>query len=345
MNNESTSKSPIEAQALQAHMGQGLSKPVDFGPSMERLKTGKGGLMAAYDWATTMPSLLISLTAHIVFVVIAAFVIVASGAAGPGNDLISSGHVEMAVISEGELAKLEGAIGESGLMPAIPDLPTEESTIEPIVTTESSIGDETARGAMEISDLGSLSGGGDISGGTGLGLGGSGGGGGGASFFGVEASGTRFAYLVDVSASMDNKRISMLRDQLNKSITGLAPNCSFFVVAFSSQPQVMGDKREWRDSSEGGKKWARTLIEMLAASGGTEPMNGFEIIFSMRPRPDAIYFMTDGEFSEVVVERVVALNKQLRIPIHCICFGQESGGMLMRSIAKESKGTYRFVPE
>lgn len=302
-----------------------------------------GRIGAKWDAPSTVATVMISVIAHVVFVFIAAFIVVGGRVGGAGESDAPGAPVEMAVISEAELASIEAAAGALSAIPTVPDLSSEEQPADPSETTDRSIGDEAARDAMEISDVGPLSGGGELSAGGGLGLGGSGGGG--ASFFGVEASGTRFAFLVDVSGSMEGKRMISLREQLRKSIAGLAQNCSFVVVPFSSGAQVMGDRREWRESSDSGKKWANTLVEMLAPSGGTEPLPGFEIVFSMRPRPDAIYFMTDGEFNEAVVDRVAALNRMAKVPIHCICFGQEGGGMLMKTISKASKGTYRFVPE
>ncbi len=63
--------------------------------------------------------------------------------------------------------------------------------------------------------------------GIGIGSGEGGAGGGGAKFFGVEARGSRFIFIVDVSGSMEGGKIVTLRSELTKSIDGLAENSLF----------------------------------------------------------------------------------------------------------------------
>jgi hypothetical protein len=211
--------------------------------------------------------------------------------------------------------------------------------------------DAGGRTGDEIGDVGSLAGGGDISmgGGEGSGLGGSGGGG--ASFFGVEAQGNRFAYIVDISGSMnepvaaehEGTRIQALRAELTRSTQGLLETSHFVIVDFSSDADVLGEKKEWAEASPAEKKKYKTLIATLSPGGGTNPLPGFEIVFNMRPRPDAIYFMTDGEFDSSVVDQVMELNKQYKVPIHCICLGSRSGEENMKKIAKGSRGTFTFI--
>ncbi|MBS0196547.1 MAG: VWA domain-containing protein [Planctomycetes bacterium] len=248
----------------------------------------------------------------------------------------------MAVISEAELARLQ-ADAPGGGTPAVPEmLPTELDTIH---APEVSGGGESPREGVGMGDLGTLTGGGDVSAGGGLGLGGSGSGGGGTSFFGIEASGNRFAYLVDVSSSMQGKRLLLLQQELTKSVHKMDAGSEFIMVAFASDKQVLGERTEWREASESGKRWARAQIGLLAANGNTEPLSGFKVLFTMRPRPDAIFFMTDGEFDPAVVKDVADMNAKLRIPIHCICLGSKQGEEQMKTIAEQSRGTYRFVPE
>src|SRR5207248_843954 len=91
-----------------------------------------------------------------------------------------------------------------------------------------------------------------IGGGQAGGAGGGGGGGGAASFFGVEARGTRFAYIIDISGSMDLgvgtadiKRIDILKAELSKSVDALLENAFFFVALFSSDAKPLGGRMEW----------------------------------------------------------------------------------------------------
>lgn len=268
----------------------------------------------------------------------------ASGEAGPGGD--GPGSVEMAVVTEGELAALQEVAAPTG-MPLVPEVVA--GTAEAVEPEETLVGGSFGPGEG-VSELGLESiGGGDIAGGgggDGLGLGGSGGGGG-ASFFGVEAQGTRFAYIVDVSGSMSLEgRLESLKRELTKSVEGLMESGSFFIVLFSGDAQLLGGRREWSDATDATKRWARRTIAKILAQGETNPLPAFRLVLSTKPRPDAIYFMTDGDFgtqADLVALEVAALNSEFRTPIHCICFVERQSEQVMKRIARESGGTYTFI--
>jgi len=295
----------------------------------------------------SLSAMAISLALHACFLIIAMLVVVGGG--GGGGDGSGGGGepgpIEMAVITEGELAQIEDR--SMGLQtPSVPD--ALGSAIEVDINIPD-VGPAAGGGGESLGEIGSLAGGGDISlgGFGGGGLGGSGGGGG-ANFFGLEAQGNRFAYIVDISGSMDQPvasanegtRIMALKSELSRSINGLLENSQFIVITFSSDAATLTEKREWVTASPAGKRRMAPLIYGMTAGGGTNPLPAFEIVFSMKPRPDAIYFMTDGEFDPSVVEAVAAFNERSRIPIHCIGLGPAAATEHMRKIAKTSRGTF-----
>jgi hypothetical protein len=302
----------------------------------------------------TLAAVAISLFLHLVFWGIAAVVMVggaqAGGAGGgSGND---NATVGVAVVTESELGEMHtGSLDAEA--PAVAESPT---VALPGGEADLHVSDAVGGGGIDPGGLGegigsltSGMGAGDISGGMGLGAGGSGGGA--ASFFGVEARGTRFAYIVDISGSMDEgigagslKRIDVLKNELSRSLEGLLDNAKFLVVLFSSDSKPLGGRLEWIPANDAGKAWERKTIPLIAADGSTEPFPAFEIVFKqMRPKPEAIYFMTDGEFDKDVANKIARLNAEARIPIHCITFISKQGEEVMRKIAADSKGTYAHV--
>jgi hypothetical protein len=296
----------------------------------------------------SISALALSLLFHSLMWLLAAFIVVGSAGSGGGSGSGETGPIEMAVVTEGELTQLQDqALGVQ--TPTVPDAPMKDVEVATNITDAG----PTPGGSTgtEMGDIGSLAGGGDISlgGGDGGGLGGSGGGG--ANFFGVEATGNRFAYLVDVSGSMQDSvaaeregtRIQALRAELTRSTQGLLETSHFMIVKFSSDADVVGGKREWLEASPTGKKTIKNEIAALGPDGGTNPLPGFDIIFNLKPKPDAIYFMTDGEFDPSVVDEVMAMNQKFKIPIHCICLGSRAGEENMKKIAKGTKGTFRFI--
>ncbi len=174
---------------------------------------------------------------------------------------------------------------------------------------------------------------------------GGGGGGGGARFFGVEARGSRFAYVVDVSGSMQGERLVALKQELTNSLDGLLSASSFLVLLFNSDSVPLGGRVKWIDASESAKRRIFEMLGKVVAGGGTHPEEAFEMAFSLKPRPDAIYFMTDGLFDSAVAEQVSRWNKQDRriVPIHCIAFGTRDSEALMREIAQSSGGSFTYI--
>lgn len=291
----------------------------------------------------------VSLLVHIGFWFISTFILVGR-AGGGGSSEGGSGPVEFAVISQTEFDQMTGGGTVELDTPSVPEAITSDPMAKDLMTAATS---ETADLASGLGGIGPVGGGGDIGGsgnelGTGgIGLGGSGGGGG-ASFFGVEARGSRFAYIVDVSGSMqDGGRIESLRIRLRESIDGLAETAEFIVLPFSTDSRVMGNKKAWTKGDLSGKKWAREQIPLLSPEAGTRPLPAFVMLFNeIRPRADAIYFMTDGAFEgdpEMVAAEIAKMNSTLKIPIHCICFETKDSVEIMKEISGASRGTFKYL--
>lgn len=283
--------------------------------------------------------LVVSLLFHIAGLVISSRVFYGIGGTpakeageGPGLALIRGpelgdlmgGSIEVSTPSSGDLAAVaQDAVAEQPL-----DVPRDPSLAQ----------SDALEGGR------SLSGAGNVGVGEGMGDGvGGGGGGGGASFFGVEATGNRFVFIVDVSGSMSvGGKIEALRTQLTKSIQNLVETSTFCVFTFSDDALPLGNSKDWSQAIDERKRWARRCISGLAPSGGTVPINAFRMALKLRPKPDAIYFMTDGLFDPEAVDEIARLNTA-HIPIHCIAFMSPESETLLRRIASQSRGTYTFV--
>jgi hypothetical protein len=184
-------------------------------------------------------------------------------------------------------------------------------------------------------------------GGSGLGPGG-GGGGGGASFFGLGGRGSRFVYIVDISGSMANgARFQVAMDELRRSITALPDFASFAVFLFSDAAYVPPFQETYSKATPTNvarmKKWLDTTSPM----GGTEPSDAFQRSLALSPLPDVIFFLTDGEIPEQVPEWLGqrnGANGKKRVVIHCVAFSNDAGQESLRRIARDSEGTFRFVP-
>ncbi len=287
-----------------------------------------------------------SVLLHVAAGLLAAGIVVVAVGGGPGGGSTLAVDVPLALLSESELHDIESASLAPVATP-IPDLPGFEP---PKIDLASAGAASTSASQGEVSLSGGAGSGGaglGSSGEDGFGEGLGGAGGGGARFFGVEARGSRIAYIVDVSGSMAGPKLETLKNELERSIDSLLEHASFSVMLFSSEARPLdGAGNKWSDASTKGKRSAFQRISAIVATGGTNPENAFEMIFALRPKPDAVYFMTDGLFAAEIAPQIEAMNRAAGsiTPIHCIAFVSQESEVLLRSIALASDGTYTYVP-
>lgn len=184
-------------------------------------------------------------------------------------------------------------------------------------------------------------------GGSGLGPGG-GGGGGGASFFGLGGRGSRFVYIVDISGSMANgARFQVAMDELRRSITALPDFANFAVYLFSDAAYAPPFQETYLKAMPSNVARVKKWLDTTSPMGGTEPSDAFQRSLALSPLPDVIFFLTDGEIPEHIPDYLSQRNGasgKKRVVIHCIAFSNDAGQDSLRRIARDSEGTFRFVP-
>lgn len=286
----------------------------------------------------------LSLFVHAMLLVVSAVLILHRPVPSLGSP---DAEVELAVITESELTEMMRG-----------ELETVEPEMDELEEPEA-VSPERFDSPVTIADLSSLSEVDAVTGLAGSGASRMGGAdsfgsaevtGGSAKFFGVEARGSRFCYLVDVSGSMAGERIAALKRALEASIDGLLEQAHFSVILYSSGAMALTDGR-WVPATDRHKLATYSQIRAIDPSGATNPWPAFEIAFAMKPRPDAIYFMTDGQIHGQGVDEMVAwiarTNREagMRTQIHCITFVHQDDQTvsLMRRIARQSGGTYTHV--
>jgi hypothetical protein len=287
-----------------------------------------------------MAAVILSLLIHLGGVIIAANWLLGQ----PGGSGASRGvsDIELAVMTDTELTELQEFVGlEANPIQATAEFEFENGFEAP--TFKATITDNLVLG-NELGEISPIGGAGEGLG-DGAGLGANVGGGG-ASFFGVEARGSRFAYIVDVSGSMGVDRLAALQHELTRSVDGLLEQSSFAVIFYASESRILGGRIKWMRANQQHKTLADREIRALTSGGGTQPDKAFDIVFNLRPRPDAIYFMTDGEFQSGVAAKIAHLNESRGqvTPVHCISFVERTSERLLRSIAAQSGGTYTHIP-
>jgi hypothetical protein len=162
-------------------------------------------------------------------------------------------------------------------------------------------------------------------------------------FFGIGGYGGTFVYVVDVSGSMNERgKYERAREELIRSIEHLSDKQKFFVVFYNDGWYPMdadGPVRATRRQVDETRRWVRRV----RPGGGTYPLEA--LLFALSLQPDAIYFLSDGKFDRSTIAALRQKNPSSagQIPIHTIAFVNREALGLMRSIARNSGGQFRFV--
>ncbi|MEM7623244.1 MAG: hypothetical protein AAF235_08565, partial [Planctomycetota bacterium] len=314
--------------------GPGRESPPDgaeasFGSAVGTSRGGNGAAQR-YRWikGLALTGAAISILVHAIVALIAAVVVLRfSGGGGEG----ATETVDFAVITSAELAAevSRSQSSDGSLAPELADSASAE--LDELELDADALLDSLSERSLDA-DL--SMGGGDLSDGELMpGLGG--GEGGGTSFFGVEAQGSRIAYVVDVSSSMrSNGRIARTKTELLRSLDGLAGIYEFLIVLYSDGFAPLGGSLAWTQATERNKGIFERRIRSMGTGGGTKPLPAFQAVLGLRTKPDAVFFMTDGEIPDEVPNAVRALNRRHSIPIHCILVGDVSESAVLRDEAR-----------
>jgi hypothetical protein len=170
-----------------------------------------------------------------------------------------------------------------------------------------------------------------------------GGGTGGADFFGIGGKGGSFVYVVDMSGSMnEGGKWERAREELLRSIEHLDQDQRYFIIFYSdgwfpmnADGPVLATERQVDRT----RRWVRRIWP----GGGTFPLEA--LLHALALEPDAIYFLSDGRFDPAVIDalRVQNPTSNGQIPIHTVAFVNHETIGIMRAIAKNSGGKFRFV--
>ncbi len=188
-------------------------------------------------------------------------------------------------------------------------------------------------------------------------------------FLGAQAQGRRFCIIADRSGSMRLTRVTekpprirrrakyytlmdYLKKEMASTLKSVQSQNNFYVLFFSTRETHMPQKR-WLN---GGKEADQVIkwVNRTSANGNTNPYPAFRAAFQLKPRPDVIFFMTDGIIPANTAAAVARLNtgpNKVRIyPIHLVAKGPDRRGLARRfaalqaqlkRIAKDSGGSYR----
>ncbi len=198
------------------------------------------------------------------------------------------------------------------------------------------------------------------------------------SFFGTNISGEKFLYIIDYSLSMKGIKDKLMREELVSSVKRLPEGAKFQLLFFAGPAWLASDEigdvqgagvntittaegktLKWEQRKTDGKvrkiDWMTVTKSTVDASIdrieesplvlGTAWAPPFEMAFEMRPKPDAIIFMTDGLSGDgdKVAAKYGDLARKHDISISAIALVLPAARESMETLAKKSNGSFAII--
>lgn len=163
-----------------------------------------------------------------------------------------------------------------------------------------------------------------------------------ATFFGAPGHGSRFVYIIDKSGSMSGAPFETAKRELLRSLRALQPHEQFFVIFYDGQADPMPGER-LVSATPGNIENAVDWVRSVSLGGSTNPTEALTLALEDL-RPDTIWLLSDGAFGAGVVDVIATHNADRRTHINTLAFVNRSGEALLKVIASENRGDYRFVP-
>lgn len=177
------------------------------------------------------------------------------------------------------------------------------------------------------------------------------------SFFGIEAYGHEFVYVLDMSGSMSGSRYRRATDELLRSVEGLGDSQKFYVLLFDNTTvQMFGDRSNrpipvsaTRDNKDELAGW----LQEAYRGGNTDPRGALRL--ALRMNPSAIFMLSDGKFNKPKKRRpndllesdtdafAIVASANGAVPIHAIAFEDPRSRDNMKRLADMTQGEYRFI--
>ena len=190
----------------------------------------------------------------------------------------------------------------------------------------------------------------DGKGGMGMGDFGKGRGNGEGSFFKAKARGKKFVFIVDNSTSMRDGRFETARHELLKAVSKLDKDQSFFVILFSDTAYSMmwpQPARELLIATDKNKKLLSDWLMTVELCSGTKGKKAIEQAMALKP--DVVFLLGDGAFSDDTIATANALNvpvppQTAKISIHVL--GMEVNDIerqVLKQLSTDNNGTYSDV--
>lgn len=169
--------------------------------------------------------------------------------------------------------------------------------------------------------------------------------------FGLQGTGSRFVYVFDRSASMDDfagRPLQVAKRELVNSLLSLRRTNEFQIVFYNERPTIFNPNAGAPTllfATEDRKEEAAGFVQSIRARGSTEHLLAFEA--ALRMAPDVIFFLTDAAEPQLTAEELRLIDRWNRsaTTINTIEFGigpQRGGPNWLELVARQNNGQYVY---
>ena len=169
--------------------------------------------------------------------------------------------------------------------------------------------------------------------------------------FGVKGTGSRFVYVFDRSASMEDlggKPLRAAKRQLLESLDSLGELHQFQIIFYNNDTKMFRGDRGAANlafANELNKSRAQRFVTSIRGEGGTDHVSALKLALSLGP--DVVFLLTDAEggFTTADLIDIGGWNRSGAV-INAIQFGIGNGRgnteNSLRAVARESRGQYIY---
>jgi hypothetical protein len=158
-------------------------------------------------------------------------------------------------------------------------------------------------------------------------------------------AGSNVFFLLDNSTGMrtDGKSL-MARAEVTRALEAMDAGKTFYVLFFHSDGfegmPAPGPVPATPENVRATTNW----LFSAGHTAGNDPTQAIRRAFGLVPAPDVVWLLSGGPLPSSVIDTIRVANTEVNAHINTVALYSRAGERVLRQIADENRGVYRFVP-